>query len=348
MLSWNRPCPGLLATVLVLGCSPSLPASQGEPGVVERPALEIIAETLCRHTQGSFPNWPRLEAFRDYLAPEEAAAVAYVADALQQQIPREQWPKYHATAQFMATHTHCSLIHQTPDENSGAHVFTFEQRLPHVPLVPERQSAHQTPPKVQTQQWLKAFETAYEGEHDLRTVNIVLVPSPGGYVLDASIADTFAQPIATTQATDGFFQALETGDLTQAQAYKMQLCMLDAEACDHLQPFYDVAQRLHNQIQRNWHHHVTMGEVQYRYVALSHGRGYTAASFELENHGPTPLANIIMQADTRPPQRCLLQRERTRRNDTPLRLEPGTKATAYCALSDNTPPHTTLSMLWHD
>jgi len=316
--------------------------------VVERPPLETIAETLCRHTQGSFPNWPRLEAFRDYLAPEEAAAVAYVADALQQQIPRTQWPKYHATAQFMATHTQCSLIRQTPDANSGAHVFTFEQRLPRVPLVPELQPNPQTPPNTQAQQWLKAFETAYEGNHDLRTVNIVLVPSPSGYVLDSSIADTFAQPIAATQATDGFFQALEAGDLPLAQAYKMQLCMLDAETCAQFQPFYDAAQHLHDQIQRHWHHHVTMGEVQYRYVALSHGRGYTAASFELENRGPTPLTNITMQADTRPPQRCLLQHERTRRNDAPLRLEPGTKATAYCALSDNTPPHTTLSIVWHD
>ena len=324
--------------------------SKGEPDhALDVWLAQDHAQILCKYSRGSFPSWHLWREYQHWLKPDEATAIAFVQQRLESRVPHKFRPKMRAVAKFIANNTQC-----TPDDsgvfkqtdNAGNIRFTFKQEIPAVPNVPPP-NTHDLSPKAIEQAWMKAFQRHFEGQTHTRTIQITLEPAQEHatqYVMRSNIFESYAEPL---QIMD-FWKKLEAWKLDEALELLSIACVQNAKICHEMTSHFEAASEIQNQTASSFQQNVEWHLEKLTSVSLTGNSRYAAAQLILTNHSNISYANILLKTDEIEPQYCVLQSKRTWREDSPIRLEPGQTATAWCALEAETSPFMALDIVVAD
>ena len=301
-----------------------------------------IAEILCQYSRGSYPNWMMYKNYMDYLQPDEASAVEYVAQQLKNAVAPSGRPKQLAVATFIAKHTQCYLIPEESNQmdSTNAVLFVFNQTTPKVPNVPDLKDTNHSPDEM-TDAWVSSFEQAWNGEKVSRKIFIVLENHQNQYKLRSHIAKAYAKPLQQK----AFWNSLENDRYEKAEDELQHICLSDRELCDSLKPYLDSAVVSNHSMVQQFIQDVEIGEVFLKVVQLAGNSSYTVAHFNLNNHGDRIWRHMVFTTDEKTPQHCVLQASQNKRGDDELTLNPGQSVEAWCALSSDTLPSIHLSYL---
>lgn len=335
--------PSALCFIFALSaCSePAVSVIQGDPDAsLDKWLAQDTAELLCRYSRGPFPNWVLWREYEQYLLPDEKDAIQYVSSRLVGQITPARRPKYYAVASFIANNTVCEPLFEdgvtaVQKDATGAMAFSFKQRVPSVPNIPEIGMNELDSEVERYSAYLHALENAWHGEVIDHNFSIVVEPGEDGrYLLRSVVRKSYAEPLKMQV----FWKNLDRYMLFDALENLSVICVQNEEKCKELRPFWAAASAYRSQIAGLFERDVEVSDIRMTNVALTDSHSYTALQMTLTNRGKYAFSDIYFMTDENEPQYCVLQSERTQREDKPLVLLPGQTAEAWCALDASTRP----------
>ena len=339
---------GIILFLLIYACIPACnsrvyDASPGEPADAAPLLMQAIAETTCRYSIGTLPNWPLWREFQWVLPPREAAAVREVHETMMSVLPAEQLPVQYARARFIASRTSCILTDQRISADNTQAVFTFRQLSPIVPAAAFPKITKINPKAIEDA-WFDAYINTWEPQDTVeRTVFIPIQYTNGSLYFVTDVEHSFAIPIRIKLARDAFFPALERGDFEDAKKQLDIICKnADQEICIYNQSAMDAAKIIHSDFKAFSNNYLSIESTKFKFIQPPNAKPYTSAILEVRNDSESAIHNIAMKTVEKKPQYCILQSERNQTGGHPAVLPPKSKATVYCALSEITFPDTQL------
>ncbi len=300
---------------------------------------QSIAQQICQFSDGSFPNWPRINEFKQWLTPSETAAVERVEKTFRKKMTQKSITIYEARSLFIAQNTTCDLKFKENDD-FGRIQFTFLQKTPFVPINAFPNTSH----TVQT--WLDAFNAAWKGEARSRIVNIVLFKDGINWKLASNIEKSFSNPLDEKEAIASFTTALDHGELDVAHWVLLSLCAQDEPSCSSYRELYYSAENQLSQNAKFAEQYLVIDNQKLTSIVQNGMLPYTAAKLSITNNSDQTISNITMKSTEPEPQYCVLQATRQKRGDDPISIPPHQSVTGYCALSPETKPYARLE--WVD
>jgi len=302
---------------------------------------ESIAQKICQLSDGPFPNWPRVDEFKQWLTTSEVAAVHRVERAFRKHISQQQMPIYEATSRFIAQNTTCDLKFKENDDFNNIQ-YTFLQKTPFVPTATPQSTSHST---YNADDYLAAYNAAWKGEARSRIVNIVLFKEGSHWKLSSNVEKNFADPLDEKEAISTFTTALDHGELDVAQWILLSLCAQDKKACSSYNDLYDAASKQFSVNAAFAQQYLVIDNLKLTAIVQNSILPYTAAKLSITNNSDKSISNITMKSTEPEPQYCVLQATRQKRGDDPITIPPHQSVTAYCALSAQTKPFAQLEWL---
>ena len=349
-MSWFRKLgPGFASALLVLSTSCQNTDIPVTPGPADHALDQFIpvdtALHLCRFSRGTLPNWMVWTDYQNYLSPSEKQAFHDLEQTLLTQIPVWHRPKATAVATFIAKHTHCFYDHTVPPvteiDQTGARAYTFLQTYPVVPNVPAPPHLDTMTPDEQKNAWGEALDTAYDQKSRQRQIRIIIERNgDNSYILRSNIQKLFTEPLKI----QNFWNNIDALKLTDAFESLTLACTKNDASCEDLRAYWISTEMFRQDSIQKFENAVEISQPKLTNVALTGSSSYTVAEMTLTNHSDRTFSNVIFTTDEVKPQHCLLQENRTRRDDHPLTLLPGQSAQAFCALDADTRPWVNLSV----
>lgn len=341
---WNPFYVLCVMSVWLLSCSdPGYAPTVGEASdAIEETWRDVMAESLCRWTNGGFPNWGVYARFQPVLSREEWHAMKRVASAFEKRISPPSMPLYFAKSQFLADHTTCAL--KFKKTSAQAVEYVYMQTSPYLPFLPEKLPDMSRNASAQAA-WYDQIVSHDQGETHDEVVRILMVKQDDRWITHTQIAQNYADPIDAHDAAVQFHIALEEGRFDEAEWLRLSLCSSDA-SCSAWDDMITSARETFREIASVAQKTLVIESQKMTYVSYDNMSPYTSSQLVLTNNGPHVIRHIMMRTHTQPPQTCLLQNTRHQRTDDPVILRPGETVTAYCALSENTLPMEKLTWFY--
>lgn len=331
--------------------------------------LRQIADFLCKMSVGAFPNWVLYPAYREYLLPGEEEAIAAMSEVIEDEFAADLRHRYRAISKFYARHAKCRLAvahdsagdaldRPTPPapaakglrDDRGNYHFTFEQRLPSIPNLPDAPT-HPVPNGDLEKAWLDTIEDAWQGDYRENNVRIILKRDDDGRVfLLSDVRRQYLEPLESQRV------ALYTSpeQLSLAQRWLEDSCRRGTAACRDLSPYVDAAASYAADARNLWNDAVKSRIDARRTIQRSGARQDTVVVFDIDNPTEYRFSHIVFSTLEPTKRFCELRAMPDLQNDSfaslresdaePFIAKPNSSAQAICFLSGTLRPDIDLQI----
>lgn len=327
--------------------------------------LAQIADFLCKMSVGAFPNWVLYPAYREYLLPGEEEAIAAMSEVIEDEFAADLRYRYRAISKFYARHAKCRLA--APDvgaddatppdtaakglrDNRGNYHFTFEQRLPRIPNLPDAPT-HPVQNGDLEKAWLDTIEDAWKGDYQENGVRIILKRDDDGHAfLLSDVRRQYLEPLEAQRV------ALCTSpeQLSLAQRWLEDSCRRGTAACRDLSPYVDAAASYAADARKLWNDAIKSRIDVRRTIQRSGSRQDTVVVFDIDNPTEYRFSHIVFSTLEPKKRFCELRAMPALQNDSfanlresdaePFIAKPNSSAQAICFISGTLRPDIDLQI----